>query len=338
VASQRQPPTLPPWLDDEEHRPQLDALNAALREWRQGDVFTVEGLLAVDPTLSLVHDPTAAASRVVNCDAPQIVLVSQTCDAILPAVERPLVQICPVVTLEGNQARLARRSESPRYVAVPDLGDDQFADLDDVHTVEKSCLRHFPRTPGVLGTPAQRRFGFAVGRKFSRFPFPDDVHQVLRPFAQSVASKYDRETSAEGQVFHRTVALRVAPDDPNWVRRPISFDVLVLVDEDWARTPTENDDEPDAPPSLRNWASVPDRAPAVIAQKLVEYYNGSPTDEEISWLWNMLCDAWTRGASAAARNVPGVEAVAFQPLHIDELKYRQLQASDLLDLDYLSEE
>jgi len=163
----------------ETHRQVIDS-------FRQGDVVTIDGL------------PVLGSEAVWFRQTPYgAVLLTQTCDAV--RAEKPTVALAPVVRLGGNAASEARDGKLLRYIDVPSAGSDAFADLTVIATIDKALFAALPRKAGVDQTDddAVRKFGRAVGRRFGRFPFPDEVVPWLRPLEVVMQSKHDKN-SPEG--------------------------------------------------------------------------------------------------------------------------------------------
>jgi hypothetical protein len=62
---------------------------------------------------------------------------------------------------------------------VPNEGTGWFADLEVIGTIDKLALVRLSRREGVIDDEQVRTFAGAVGRRFSRFPFPDEVAQQI---------------------------------------------------------------------------------------------------------------------------------------------------------------
>jgi len=114
------------------------------------------------------------------------VVLSQTCD--LAQLNRHTVQVSPLAILTGLEAADAARENRPRYAPVYARGaaeGDQpagFADLEVVATWTKGRLAQERQEPAAWHTTEHaRRFGRAVGRRFSRFAWPDNLQAWLSP-------------------------------------------------------------------------------------------------------------------------------------------------------------
>lgn len=185
---------------------------------RQGDVIEV-GAIAwlASGAAPLTPQSVQANSDGISCvvaEADRLVVVSQTCDVVRDCAQRPFVLLARVVTLEEPVAGEARRGHRPRYVALPGLGDDAFADLDLVIGIEKSAFMDAEAIRALPSAAAQRRFGIATGRVFSRFAFPDDLVVALRALVARVRQKHAKDSS-EGRALAALEDIRITAS-PSW--------------------------------------------------------------------------------------------------------------------------
>ena len=135
----------------------------SLKEFAQGDVLDV-GVLPIinaSDSVELASIPSGKA-----------VIITQTCDVVQDKYR--YVHLAPIVQLPELEASNAREGKRSQYVHVPTLGADYFGDLTQVATFEKELIARAVRAPGVITDEEIRNFGRAVGRRFSRFAFPDE--------------------------------------------------------------------------------------------------------------------------------------------------------------------
>ena len=154
------------------------------------------------------------------------VVVSQSCDA--SQSKRELIQLAPLVALEDPvERRAAIRRENPRFPVVTRHEAEVFADLAQIISVAKSEVEGAPRQPGACAGDehAERAFGLAIGRWFSRFAVPDDLQPWLEPLQAVIRDKYEKPESSLGQTLSRVVELRVQAD---WAARPAEVTLLSL--------------------------------------------------------------------------------------------------------------
>lgn len=265
------------------------------------------------------------------------VLISQTCDVVLPS--RDTVQVAWCVRLTGAVAQEARDGKRPRYVHLPSLGDEFFADLDMTSTAVKPALVGLERVPGLKTDDDVRRFSRAVARKSGRFPFPDEVTPWLRALEAVVSSRVRRSGSPEGQVLSKVVELRVEAA-AGWQVPPYDLTLAVIVEP--GTLPTFPGDElPDLPVELSGWLYGSDdaelrRSPPEVAGRLARL--GSPVEEY--WLWAALGEAWAARCRAREDAAPAVHravtTIVGEVIPADEYPLTRLRRSEQLDLDHLS--
>ena len=197
------------------------------------------------------------------------VIITQTCDVVQDKYR--YVHLAPIVQLPELEASNAREGKRSQYVHVPTLGADYFGDLTQVATFEKELIVRAVRAPGVITDEEIRNFGRAVGRRFSRFAFPDEVGPWLRPLEVVIQSKHDKRESPVGRAAQRLASIRVAAEPPGWrAGPPYSLTLYFILTS--GTLPTFVDDElPNLPDNLRKWlrpAGILIRNPTDIAKKL----------------------------------------------------------------------
>ena len=151
------------------------AIKDGLRDWKQGDVvrpapfiFVADGSVpATPPSIAVVDADPGGGWRSIETGADGIVVISQTCDIVSKNPdEAPFVVFAALTALSGLTQKSAAKGDRPRYAPVPQLGDEWFADLDQIVTVEKAALVGIAHEHGVLGTKEEADFGDKVARKF----------------------------------------------------------------------------------------------------------------------------------------------------------------------------
>lgn len=193
-------------------------VNKRTAQLRQGDVIKVGAMawLASGSAPLTSHSAEAGGSDMtcVVAEADRLVVVSQTCDILRDCSQRPFVLLAPVVTLDEPAAGEARRGYRPRFIPLPGLEDHAFADLDLVISAEKSAFLDVEMMRGLPDDAAQRRFGIAAGRVFSRQAFPNDLVISLRGLVARVRQKHAKE-SPEGRALAILEEIRIT-GSPSW--------------------------------------------------------------------------------------------------------------------------
>ena len=302
---------------------------------RQGDIVSIDGLpILTDGSVRLHSTPNGA------------VLITQTCDAVRP--EKLTVALAPVVHLEGVDASNARDGKLLRYVPIPSGGLEVFADLSVIATVDKARFLAASRTAGIdqADDDEVRSFGRAVGRRFGRFPFPDEVVPWLRPLEVVVQSRHDKDNS-EGAAIRDVVELRVEAVG-GWQNPPYALTLCVIVKRGVIPAFPTND-EPPCPPDLAAWLRADDgglrQTSTLIAGRLATERQREPSSASVYWLWLSLAEAWAARCMPDVRKyssdeaakiqaaVSGIDADVVEESGFDLYRYRR---SEQLDVDHLS--
>jgi hypothetical protein len=215
-------------------------------------------------------------------------------------------------------------------------GADWFADLEVIGTIDKLALVRLPRRAGVAGDEQVRRFASAVGRRFSRFPFPDEVAQQIRVLEEEVRSRYRRGTSPLGRVLQQVTELRLEAD-PQWEDATATIRLVVICNPGVLGT---FDQPPQVPRDLAQWlqpdgTGVARRTPTDIAQRLLA---ASPGSIEAWHLWDQLGRVWARNCSQVNPTEGTGRPHQFEAevLSADEFTLDRVRRSEILDVDYLS--
>jgi hypothetical protein len=302
-----------------------------LNEYRQGDVLDLTQVPVVTGDGMVRQEPTPHG----------VVVVTQTCDLVLRA--RPTFHVARVVVLEEAKAKPARSGRQPNLVHIPELGSQSFADLSFMATLDKSVLSEVSPQHGVLQIDDVRRFGQRVGRRFSRFAFPDEVVPWIRPLQKLVEGREGNLASPVGWALDHIVSLRLECEE-GWKSSPYALTLCVVLKAGVIPS-FEPDELPDLPAELSEWLYDANgdlrRKPADIAQRLKR--ENSDMDSIVRyWLWGGFAD------SLAATCVPPASAAvdvlaAVQDGQIrgdlstsEEFSFERYMRSEELDLDHLS--
>ncbi|MEK7470202.1 MAG: hypothetical protein AAB074_22765 [Planctomycetota bacterium] len=219
------PPDLP-------HDPKADAVNQALRDWRQGDCVLGETdfvhLFKSDYPLSEgefagAEDPY----QILRTEVHGLVVVTQTCDIQRPCRERPFVEVCPLVEKDPDEIKAIEKARHPRFGFVPGVADRLLvAHLDRVMTVEKPLVASWTRTAGCTTDREMRSFSDCLSRKRSRFAFPDDFDEFAKRLRNRLQQKHGNQTP-EGEALRalREIRVRAAP---SWKAESVSITLFFV--------------------------------------------------------------------------------------------------------------
>ncbi len=191
-------------------------VDLALAAWRQGDCvlgdhWFVHRTVADDSGIDLRETPV-----------PGFALLSQTCDVVRAWTDRPDVEVSPLVAVSAMHLHEIEKGYRPRYGYVPAVANRELvADLDRVMTIDKRVVATWSRIPGHTSDTEARLFAMAIGRKRTRFAFPDDFVVHARKLQERITSKHGR-TSPEGRALRALREIRVLAT-PSWTDASVSL-------------------------------------------------------------------------------------------------------------------
>ncbi|MER6313605.1 hypothetical protein ABT237_07520 [Streptomyces sp. NPDC001581] len=299
---------------------------------QQADILKTEQIPCLGPAGEAAWWPTPDG----------VVIISQTCDVVRDTKE--YLQVAPLVRLTGNTARQAAKGAMPGYVLVPEA--DAFADLDHVATVSKQHLAMLVPQRGVASTQDLRLFGMRVGRRFSRFAFPDAVSEWLQPLKGLVIDKAGRATSALGRVLDEQVESLRLECSPSWDEgAPYELTLLVVVKPGLLPVLDEKQPAPSASPNLSRWLWDAEgallRKPVVIAEKIDTVTPSTSVGDRL-WLWECFAESLAATCRPPASAPPEIaDAVNGREISAEvatarEVVYERILRSEEIDLEHLS--
>lgn len=264
------------------------------------------------------------------------VVLSQTCD--VAQANRHTVQVSPLAQLDGNLAKEAARENRPRYAPVwtaeSTTADDPlgYADLEVVATWSKKRLAHERQQPASWHTSTEtRRFGRAVGRRFSRFAWPDRMQPWLRPLEEILQHRYNEATQPAGRLVADLQQVRVGADQ--W-EHPQAQLTLHFIFEPGVLPPS---DVPEPPSAAVSQFLDTDPTWKRIAEELER--TSAPQDR--SALYQAAADRWagacTPKGTQADDVLQAVVDVDAQIWSADEFSVDMARQCPNLDVDYVSE-
>ena len=220
------------------------AVEQSLEEWQQGDValkpaeFIYRSLSALPVTATPIE--TTEVSETLSAESPGLVVISQTCDIQRAVSERPYVLVSPLVGCpESFPIDQVKKGLRPQYVIVPAVASlNLVADLDQVMTVEKPLLASWHRTRGCRDDEELREFASSLGRKFSRFAFPDDFVRWISKFRESIKGKHGAPLSEEGTALRALREIRVTAT-PTWNAPELELFFHFVREEDQPNGPSK---------------------------------------------------------------------------------------------------
>lgn len=211
-------------------------IDAALQEWRQGDLALEESWFVHvgDPGVPLTGAAAEAADgglQALTSEVRGLIIVTQTCDIVRACVDRPYVEIAPLVQVSEDDLQLVKRGRRPAHATLPSLEPDRLvADLDRVMTVEKSIVAAWNRTPGYVNDADGRAFAQALARKRVRFAFPDDFADFVDKLQRRLVDKHAKD-SVEGRGLRALREIRVHAA-PSWDADDVAILLWFVREED----------------------------------------------------------------------------------------------------------
>jgi hypothetical protein len=222
------------------------AVDAALSDWRQGDVCLDAGLEFVHvadlsrPSSNAAlhaaellqtqggHLPTEPVP--ISEEVPGFVVLTQTCDIVRSNVQRPYVEVSPLIPASSQFVEDVRRLRRPAFAYIPvTAGRLLVADLDRVMTIEKAVIATWHRVPGWSTDDQARLFAEALSRKRVRFAFPDDFVAITGKLQDHLRRRHNRQ-HPEGAHLRalREIRVRAAP---TWDAAEVSLSFWFIKDE-----------------------------------------------------------------------------------------------------------
>lgn len=198
--------------------PKYAEINAITANWQQGDCFVgqSEFTFKANPGHHIASPESLDADE--DLYTQEIVgfcIISQTCDIVRCCKERPYLEISPIVEVSNEVLGDIERGSRPNYGYIPNLKEVRtVAHLDRVMTIEKSVVKGLNRTAGCNSDAERRSFAKALGRKRTRFAFPDDFVGVVDKLRKRLIEKHDKQ-SDEGKALRSLREIRVAAS-PSW--------------------------------------------------------------------------------------------------------------------------
>jgi hypothetical protein len=200
--------------------PKRGEIKKALTAWRQGDFVLGEHwfLIRFNPAIPLTAESAQVAHQggdIEESAVKGLVVVTQSCDIVRDCLERPYVEVAPLVHVEPQTVAEIDRGGRPNYAVVPALRDAGLvADLDRTMTLEKGVIFTWTGSHGCRTDEETRTLQQALARKRARFAFPDDFNTFVSKLRDRIVEKHDKRTP-EGAALRALDEIRVRAA-PQW--------------------------------------------------------------------------------------------------------------------------
>lgn len=196
----------------------VEQVDERIATWRQGDCVVGDDwfLFRTNMENPLTDDGKAAVVEGVDSAETPVcgfAVLTQTCDLVRSCVDRPVVEVSPLVEVNDQVLHEIDRGRRPSYGFIPGVAARRLvADLDRVMTVEKAVVAVWERIEGCRTDDETRRFSLALARKRARTAFPNDFVKFAKPLTDRMLEKHDKQ-SDEGRALRalREIRVRAAP-------------------------------------------------------------------------------------------------------------------------------
>lgn len=197
----------------------VQTVDIALGEWCQGDCVLTEQwfVYRFNPQRPLTNDASDVAQEEVDLTESKVkgfAVITQTCDIVRSCIERPFIEVAPLVEVDEQRLYEIQRGKRPQYAYISGVTEHKLvADLDRIMTVEKAVVAEWQRTPGCQNDQDIRALRQALARKRIRFAFPDDFIRFANKLQKRMQEKHDKKESPEGNALRalREIRVRAAP-------------------------------------------------------------------------------------------------------------------------------
>lgn len=264
-----------------------------------------------------------------------VAILSQTCDVVST---KPFCLVAPIYDADASEASAARKGKKPLLLcfANPEEEGQRVFDIGAAFSVGKSEMSQAVFVQRPTSSPSgeeARRLSARIGRAFSRFAVPDEVHPVFSKLQSRIRDRFGRGNF--GRVVDLAEDFRLSADQ--WHAPGRRMRVHVILPEDML-IPDEDVDLDWSTARVAGWKPSDilgeltlDRVCELILTNLEPHHSTT-----LLRLWQDFGSAIFReliepmlGAEVASCVVEVVSEVEFS--------YRDYRASESLDLETLSD-
>lgn len=160
-----------------------------------------------------------------------IVILSQTCDVLSKSKERVIV--APVRVAGKELFANASRGKTPLFIPISERDSrDAFRVIDLMYcfSIPKSNISQgitHRELVNVEDATDVMQFSNRLARLFTRFPFPDEIHDFLKKLQDKVRSKSGKTNSPLGAALECVKYIRISCSDWNSKHRHIAFFFII---------------------------------------------------------------------------------------------------------------
>ncbi len=264
-----------------------------------------------------------------------VVVISQSCDVVREDERHPNLIIAKIAHLTSEESRRCRKKEQPRFVHLPGLGNEVFADLEFIATVAKNGIRPSTIAERIGVDPEDEKavgmLASQISRRFGRFPFPDNLTPAIRDVQKKVSERYLREDSPIAKVFACIADMRLECS-AEWSRPPFDLTLHLIFNRSYLYGLSAESRSTGTPKAFAKPKSVgeialmlfpagPDKPDQMLAEDLPLWL---ALGESLVSKWKDL-------------SIDGVTAsITVNMTDVEEFTYWEYLRSESFDLDYLS--
>lgn len=308
------------------------AVTVLRRDWGQGTLLMGDGLSSLAQTHLL-------DAKDVSFDSGLVVL-TQTCDVLSTTKHRLL--LAPVRKFDAQIVKEALKGKRPTLIPIPVAAsgsrfDGHLIDTTYAFSIDKDELNHIEHQIQTIPlfdfneVQAVTQFANRIARVFTRFPFPDELHDFFQRLKAKVQSKNGKLASPFGNVLDMVRYIRVGC--PNWNSPNREITLYVIIDADFIM-PVDDLSEYDETRirgiGVRSLESMAfNDVLGLIAGNRDDVY-------ALTLLWEAFADHFAEGVWGAAIPNEEVHDVDVQCVSEDEFSIHQFDNTLSLDLETLS--
>ncbi len=195
-----------------------------LSDWRQGD-FCLDATLEI-PILN--YDDGGAFFG--PATGRGMLIVSQSCDIVRDSVDRPYVQVSPLLEATAEELAAVANKRRPQYATFEALaGLGLVVDLDLVASVHKQVVASWERAGGCASEAERAGLAESLARHKQRFGFPDGFDLTLKDFRRWIERRANQNNDS-GSFIRAIDEIRVRCDD--WDADPLALEFICILKAD----------------------------------------------------------------------------------------------------------
>lgn len=267
----------------------------------------------------------------------EVAILSQTCDVIQPT--RRYCLVAPAQVSTDTDFSAASKGRKPLFIPLEDgSGRRWVADAGRAFSIPAERLGQatlVSRCPDGDQSPRARAIRSRIARAFGRFPFPDEVHTVLRPLRERLRSKAGSRGNL-GRVIDLVSEIRLSADQ--WERPGRRLSLFVIVPSGLLIPDEEADPDWSWSPSRVNGWTPEDSPGSLPLDRICELIMANANGDRTSRL--RLWQQFGVGLGAALIDPhlnDDLVAVTVEVTSDHEFSLNQFRRSESLDLEALSD-